>query len=119
MFDTNDSLKVILIAGVTDMRKSIDGLSAHVAYFLEQEPCSDKLFVFCNRYRDKIKILQWSKNGFWLHYKRLEEEKFLWSDIEDEERALAISQQQLRWLLEGLPLTTEQKAHTRLCYHYD
>ncbi|WP_413789212.1 IS66 family insertion sequence element accessory protein TnpB [Bacillus yunxiaonensis] len=27
---------------------------------------------FCNRSRDKLNILVWEHNGFWLHYRRLE-----------------------------------------------
>lgn len=31
---------------------------------------SPNLYVFCNRKRDKMKILVWDKNGFWLYYRR-------------------------------------------------
>ncbi|WP_083490437.1 IS66 family insertion sequence element accessory protein TnpB [Caloramator mitchellensis] len=36
------------------------------------DPFSDAIFVFCNSKRDKIKILYWERNGFWLYYRRLE-----------------------------------------------
>ncbi|WP_188503298.1 IS66 family insertion sequence element accessory protein TnpB, partial [Lacimicrobium alkaliphilum] len=49
MFPVSSQLKVTLICGPTDMRKAIDGLSNIVAYDLEQEPCSEQLFVFCGR----------------------------------------------------------------------
>ena len=75
MFTASSQLSVTLICGPTDMRKAIDGLCNIVAYDLEKEPCTEQLFVFCGRARDKIKILQWSTNGFWLHYKRLETAK--------------------------------------------
>ncbi len=91
MFNTSDSLPVILICGSTDMRKSIDGLTAIVAYDLEQEPYSDRLFVFCGRTLNRPKILQWSTNGFWLHYKRLEKGVFQWPGIEDEQLSLQVS----------------------------
>lgn len=117
MIGFSDSLPVIVICGVTDMRKSIDGLCAIVAYELDQEPCSDRLFVFCGRTRNRLKILQWSANGFWLHYKRLEKGTFKWPGIEDDELSLTISTRQLHWLLEGLPLELEQ-AHPHVVYRY-
>ena len=49
MFPVSHSLNVTLICGPTDMRKAIDGLCNIVAYDLEQEPCSETLFVFCGR----------------------------------------------------------------------
>jgi transposase len=58
MIGFSESLPVILICGSTNMRKSIDGLCAIVAYELAQEPGSDRLFVFCSRTRNRIKILQ-------------------------------------------------------------
>ena len=51
---------VYLYAGVVDMRKSIDGLAALVEQELELNPMTEALFVFCNRGRDKIKLLYWS-----------------------------------------------------------
>ncbi|WP_206922417.1 IS66 family insertion sequence element accessory protein TnpB [Alicyclobacillus suci] len=44
------------------------------------DPFSPCLFVFCNRQRDKLKVLQWDHSGFWLHYKRLERGRFQWPD---------------------------------------
>ncbi|EKO3891770.1 IS66 family insertion sequence element accessory protein TnpB [Vibrio metschnikovii] len=31
---------------------------------------SEAWFIFCNRGRDKIKILFWDTNVFWLYYRR-------------------------------------------------
>lgn len=115
MFATANRQTVILICGPTDMRKSIDGLSAIVAYGLEKEPCSELLFVFCNRQRNKLKVLQWASSGFWLHYKRLGKGVFQWPGIEDEELGRTISTRQLNWLLDGLPLQIPQ-AHPMLGY---
>lgn len=64
--------RVYLACGATDMRKSIDGLAALVQEQFQLDPFSPCLFVFCNRQRDKLKILQWDHNGFWVQYRRLE-----------------------------------------------
>ena len=117
MFPVSNSLNVTLICGPTDMRKAIDGLCNIVAYDLEQEPCSEKLFVFCGRTRNKLKILQWANNGFWLHYKRLEKGTFKWPGIEDNQLDVTINTRQLNWLLEGLPLE-QGSAHPSLTYRY-
>ncbi len=61
--------RVYLALGATDMRKQIDGLAVLVEDVLEEDSLSSHLFVFCNRARDKIKILFWHNNGFWLWYR--------------------------------------------------
>lgn len=71
MFSSNRIHQVYLALGPTDLRKSIDGLSILVQEKSKLDPFSRNLYVFCNRRRDKIKILEWDTNGFWLHYKRL------------------------------------------------
>ena len=95
--------RVYLALGSTDLRKSIDGLAVLVKEGFNLDPFSTCLFVFCNRKRDKLKILRWEHNGFWLYYRRLERGKFQWPD-EPGEGVSTISQRELRWLLDGLPL---------------
>jgi transposase len=93
---------VYLVGGVTDMRKSIDGLSLVVAEELELNPVGPHCFVFCNRSKDKLKILQFDVNGFWLHYRRLEKGRFEWPRDESDQKAVQVTMRQLRWLLDGL-----------------
>ena len=59
MLSSVDSPRVHLACGATDMRKSIDGLAAIVTHTFELNPFDTSLFVFCNRDRDKLKILRW------------------------------------------------------------
>lgn len=99
--------QVYLACGSTDMRKSIDALAALVQEVFQLNPLSPCLFVFCNRQRDKLKILEWDTNGFWLHYRRLERGRFEWPEKAGVETT-AISRRQLRWLLDGLSVTQRQ-----------
>lgn len=66
------------------MRKSINGLSALVQHSFKLDPFQKALFVFCNKQRNRIKILTWEDNGFWLHLKRLERGRFKWPTVDDD-----------------------------------
>jgi transposase len=100
--------RVYLARGSTDLRKSIDGLAALVKEGFNLDPFSPNLFVFCNRGRDKLKILYWDQNGFWLYYRRLERGKFQWPTDTHDSAPLKITRRQLRWLLDGLSLEQKQ-----------
>lgn len=108
MISLGDHTRVYLAVGVTDMRKAIDGLSVLVQDVLDQDPLSSHLFVFCNRARDKIKILFWHNNGFWLWYRRLERQRFWWPDSAVDVAAVELSIRELGWLLEGLDVAQTQ-----------
>ncbi len=100
--------RIVLAAGATDLRKSIDGLAALVQESFALSPFTPTLFVFCNRGRDKMKMLYWEHNGFWLLYRRLERGTFRWPERTDGSPTIAIHHRQLRWLLDGLTLEQRQ-----------
>ena len=100
--------QIYLALGSTDLRKSIDGLAAIVQEQFHLDPFSPSLFVFCNRKRDKIKILQWDHCGFWLYYRRLERGRFQCPDVSCNMGPLEITRRELRWLLDGIPLKQKQ-----------
>jgi len=84
---------VYLCCGHTDMRKSINGLMALVQSSFALDPFSDALFVFCNRARNRIKILEWDGDGFWLYFKRLERGRFRWPSIGDDNKMVLTSEE--------------------------
>ena len=104
-----DAGRIYLACGATYMRKSIDGLAAIVSFRFELDVFSESWFVFCNRARDKLKILHWDTSGFWLYYRRLERGRFQWPES-SEGGTISVSRRQLRWLLDGFSIE-ERRAH--------
>jgi len=90
--------RVYLACGNTDMRKSINGLAAIVEAGFKLDPFCEAVFVFCNRNRDRIKILEWSGDGFWLYFKRLERGRFRWP-TEGESPTMTLTGEELNMLL--------------------
>jgi len=92
--------QVYLACGGTDMRKSINGLSAIVEGSFKLDLFDGALFVFCNKNRDRLKILEWDGDGFWLHFKRLEKGHFRWP-AQGETATMTLSGEDLAILLGG------------------
>ena len=108
-----NNLKVFFYLKPVDMRKSINGLSIMVVDQLEMDAMSGQLFLFCNRYKDKIKALYWDKNGFCLWYKRLEKGRFKIPDKYADH--LEISMQELSYLLDGVDIKNINKSNVIFC----
>jgi len=89
---------VYLACGYTDMRKSINGLSVIVEGSFKLDPFAGALFVFCNKNRDRIKIIEWDGDGFWLYFKRLEKGRFRWPVAGDSD-TMNLSGEELQLLL--------------------
>jgi len=91
--------KVYLACGRTDMRKSINGLAAIVEASFKLDPFDAAVFVFCNRSRDRLKILEWDGDGFWLYFKRLEKGRFRWPTAEGDEVTMTLESDEFSHLL--------------------
>ena len=111
---SGDDVEVYLCRDIVDMRKSINGLSILVEQTLGLDPFAAQLFVFCNRKRDKVKILYWERSGFVLWYKRLEKHRFPWPD-ERADTVVSMTGRELNWLLDGIDLF-HLKPHASLSY---
>jgi transposase len=108
MLSLGNTTRVFLATGATDMRKGFEGLYALVKERLAQDPLSGHLFVFCNRWRTRIKVLYWDGSGLWICAKRLEKGRFWWPEIraENREHSLLITPAQWTLLIEGIDLQT-------------
>lgn len=100
MLSLNGTHRVFLCQKPVDFRKAHDGLCAIVRDQFHDDPFAGDVFAFFNRAKDRIKILVWDRNGFWLCYKRLEEGTFPFA-VSGEGR-IEIEQGHLAMLLEGI-----------------
>ena len=70
------AVRIFVCSEPQDMRRSFDGLSLAAQEHLGQDPQSGALFVFCNKRRDRLKVLWFDTNGYCLLYKRLHHARF-------------------------------------------
>lgn len=108
--------RIWLVAGVTDMRKSFNGLGEQVQHVLNDNPFSGHLFIFRGRRGDTVKILWADADGLCLFTKRLEEDQFIWPAVRDGK--VSITRSQLAMLLDKLdwrqPKTSSRNSLTML-----
>ena len=93
--------RVFLCRHAVDFRKAHDGLCALVRDQIRDDPFSGDVFVFHNGPKDRVKLLLWDRNGFWLLYKRLEQGTFPFA-VEAEDN---LSSRQFNGFANRSPLT--------------
>lgn len=101
------SIRIFVARDAVDFRKAHDGLLAVIRDAFGDDPFGGSLFVFLNRSRDRVKLLQWDRDGFWLHYKRLEQGSFS-LDVHPDTSRREISRAQLAMLIEGIDLKKQK-----------
>ena len=79
---------------------------------MDLDPFADALYVFCNRHRDRLKVLYWDQTGFCLWYKRLEKAKFKWPR-KHADGVIRWDEREFNWLLEGFDVMRMQ-GHQKL-----
>lgn len=99
--------RIWIVAGVTNMRKGMNGLSGLVQTALEQDPFSGQLFIFRGRRGDMVKVLWFDGDGLCLFIKRLERGRFVWPQAPD--GTVSLTPAQLSMLLEGIDWRRPQR----------
>lgn len=92
--------RIFLAVAAVDLRRSFDGLSAHVQTVLEEQVLEGGLFVFTNRRRNRLRLLWWDGSGLWIATKRLERGVLTWPAGEGS--AVKLRPEQLSALMSGL-----------------
>lgn len=108
MLPLTSATRIYLSRAPMDMRKSFNGLFAYVSGQLEKDPCNGYLYVFCNRRRDRLKILYWDSSGLWVCAKRLESGTFKWPEANGS-LSVEYSYQEFNLLLGGFDLKKTKK----------
>ena len=89
------------------MRKSFGGLPAIVENEVGLDPLSGQVFVFCNRRHNRLKILFFDRNGYWVCAKRLEKGTFAWPSVGT--ASIELTPEELAALLGGVDFTEAKR----------
>jgi transposase len=101
--------RIFLALGATDMRKSFDTLALLVRSRIGEDPLSGDVFVFCNKDRNRIKVLVFDRGGFWLVARRLERGTFGWPKPKDGQARLELRASELAMLFDGIDLCNARR----------
>jgi transposase len=104
MFSLGPATRIYLAAGPTDLRLGYDGLSVRTQHVLAADPMSGHLFVFCNRTKNRIKLLYWDGSGQWLCSKRLHAGRYSWPALVEGQSRVSLRAEELALLLGGIEL---------------
>lgn len=115
MFRLAAELTVYLHRDAIDFRIGINGLATLVEQSMQLDPFGRAVYAFCNRRRDRIKLLLYERSGFWMLMKRLEEDRFVWP--RQQQAVIELTSEQLHWLLQGIDIEAV-RPHPSRHYRY-
>ncbi len=109
MLNFSHQTRVFLFMEPVDMRKSFRGLCLLAESVLKQDPASGHWFAFINRRRDRLKLLGWDGQGFWIWYKRLELGVFEKPASRANQTQMEIDVTQLSLIINGIDLRSVKR----------
>jgi len=109
VFGLGAATRIYVAVGSTDMRKGFEGLFGLVRDQLGLDPLSGHLCLFCNKGRNRLKVLYWDGSGLWICAKRLERGRFSWPSDGEQSTRVTLSQEELSLLLGGIDLTRTRR----------
>jgi transposase len=93
-----NSQRIYLYRKPIHMNCSFEGLSSIVEQMFTDQLLTGAYFIFLNRFRNKIKILTWDRDGLLIFYKRLEKGRF----AVDESGRTELTRREFQMLFEGI-----------------
>jgi len=109
MLNFSHQTRVFLFMEPVDMRKSFRGLCLLAESVLKEDPASGHWFAFINRRRDRLKLLGWDGQGFWIWYKRLELGVFEKPASRANQTQMEIDVTQLSLIINGIDLRSVKR----------
>ena len=103
LLDLNKVPEVYIVCGYTDLRKSIDGLLILIQESFSISDMRNKIFMFSNKHKNRLKIIEIDIGKIWLYQKRLTKDKFRWPKVEYGK--FPLSKDELNYLLTGMDIT--------------
>jgi transposase len=113
MFRLDAELRVYLHREAIDFRAGVNSLVMLVEQSMQLDPFARAVYAFCNRRRNRIKLLLYDRTGFWLLMKRLEADHFVWP--RRQQAVIELTTEQLHWLLDGIDIDAVRRHPVR---HY-
>jgi transposase len=109
MLNFSHQTRVFLFLEPVDMRKSFRGLCLLAESELQKDPAAGHWFAFINRRRDRLKLLGWDGQGFWIWYKRLESGVFEQPNADESQTQMEIDVTQLSLIINGIDLSSAKR----------
>ena len=103
MIDLTNNEGIYLFSGPTDLRKSIDGLLILIQESCQLDDMRNKIFMFSNKHKNRLKIIEIDIDGIWLYQKRLTKDKFRWPKVEYGK--MNLTKDEIKYLLMGMDIT--------------
>jgi transposase len=104
-FDHQQSARIWLAATPVDMRCGFDRLAELALAVTGQDPFHAHLFIFRSRRGDRLKVLQWDRDGYVLWYKRLEVGVFRLPQMRSGASSIELRPSEFAMLLDGIDMS--------------
>ena len=104
-FDHQQSARIWLASVPVDMRCGFDRLAELARAVTGQDPFHAHLFIFRSRRGDRLKVLQWDRDGYVLWYKRLEVGVFRLPQIRSGASSIELRPSEFAMLLDGIDMS--------------